>query len=104
MEPPAEDDPAAVSRWPPQRQAIAAVGWSSFLAASIGTMLVFAILDPEIIIAGFDSGEPGAEPFWLTRTGIYSLGFFTLWLVSAVAGVLAVVLTRNPESGKPGKS
>jgi len=104
MEPPAEDEPVAARRWPPQRQAIAAVGWSSFLAASVGTMLVFAALDPGIIIAGFDSGEPGAEPFWLTRTGIYSLGFFVLWLVSAIAGVLTVVLTKDPEPGKSGKS
>ena len=104
MDPQAADDPVAVRRWPPRLQVVAAVGWSSFLAASVGTMLVFAALDPEVIIAGFDSGEPGAEPFWLTRTGIYSLGFFLLWLVSAVAGGLTAVLTQTPVPGKTGPS
>ena len=104
MDPQAADDAVAVRRWPSRLQVFAAVGWSSFLAASVGTMLVFAVLDPEIIIAGFDSGEPGAEPFWLTRTGIYSLGFFLLWLVSAVAGVLTTVLMQTPIPGKTGQS
>jgi hypothetical protein len=104
MDPQATDDPVAVRRWPPRLQVVAAVGWSSFLAASVGTMLVFAVLDPAIIIAGFDTGEPGAQPFWLTRTGIYSLGFFLLWLVSAVAAVLTAVLMQTPAPAKTGQS
>jgi len=100
MDPQATDDPVAVRRWPARLRMVAAVGWSSFLAASIGTMLVFAALDPAVIIAGFDSGEPGAEPFWLTRTGIYSLGFFLLWLVAAVAAALTVMLMHTPVRGK----
>jgi hypothetical protein len=104
MDPQATDDRVAVRRWPPRLRMVAAVGWSSFLAASVGTMLVFAALDPEIIIAGFDSGEPGVEPFWLTRTGIYSLGFFLLWLVAAVAAALTVVLMQTPGPGKSGQS
>jgi hypothetical protein len=96
MDPRPADDEPAIRRWPPRQQVVAAIGWSSFLAASVGTMLVFAVLDPQVIIHGFDSGEPGAEPWWLTRTGIYSLGFFLLWLVGAVAGVLTVLLTQTP--------
>ncbi len=96
MDPQATDDLPAIRRWPPRRQVVAAIGWSSFLAASVGTMLVFAALDPQVIISGLDTGEPGAEPWWLTRTGIYSIGFFLLWLVGAVAGVLTTVLTQSP--------
>ena len=100
MGPQAADDPVAIRRWPPRVQVVAAIGWSSFLAASVGTMLVFAALDPQVIISGFDSGEPGTEPWWLTRTGIYTLGFFLLWLVAAVAGVLTAVLTQTPVTTK----
>ena len=59
-------------------------------------MLLFAALDPGVIISGFDTGEPGAQAWWLTRTGIYSIGFFLLWLVGALAGVLTAVLTQTP--------
>ncbi|MDH5277095.1 MAG: hypothetical protein OEW88_11790 [Gammaproteobacteria bacterium] len=104
MDPQATDDPVAVRRWPSRLRMVAAVGWSSFLAASIGTMLVFAALDPEMIIAGFDSGEPGIQSFWLTRTGIYSLGFFLLWLVAAVAAALTVALMQTPGPEKSGQS
>jgi hypothetical protein len=95
MEPQAADDPVAVRRWPPRLQAAAAIGWSSFLAASLGTMLAFAALDPQVIIDSMDPGEPNAAPWWLTRTGIYTLGFFLLWLVAVVAGVLTAVLTQS---------
>ena len=44
----------------------AAIGWSSFLAACLGTMLTFAALDPQVIIDGVEGGEPGAAPWWLT--------------------------------------
>jgi len=100
MDPQAADDPAATHRWPPRVQVVAAIAWSSFLAASIGTMLVFAVLDPQVIISGFDRGEPGTEPWWLNRTGIYTLGFFFLWLVAAIAGVLIGVLTQIPVATK----
>ena len=96
MDPQAEDDTPGVRRWPPQLQAAAAVGWSSFLAACLGTMLAFAALDPQVIIDAVEGGEPGAAPWWLSRTGIYTLGFFLFWLVAAVAGVLTGMLTRNP--------
>jgi hypothetical protein len=97
MDPQANNAAVDVRRWHPRQRVAAAIGWSSFLAASVGTMLVFAVLDPQVIIAGVDSGEPGAEPWWLTRTGIYTLGFFLLWLVAAVAGALTFVLTQGPK-------
>lgn len=103
MDPQATDELAATRRWPPHRQVVAAIGWSSFLAASAGTMLLFAALDPEVIISGLDTGEPGAQPWWLTRTGIYSIGFFLLWMVGALAGVLTAVLSppTSPNGGRP---
>lgn len=80
-------------------QAAAAVAWSSFLAACIGTMLVFAALDPQVIIDANADSASGAGRWWLTRTGIYSLGFFLLWAVAAVAGVLTAFLQHRPADG-----
>jgi len=95
MDPRTEGDQPALRRWPPERQVAAAVGWSSFLAACLGTMLLFAALDPQVIIDAIEGGEPGAAPWWLNRTGIYTLGFFLFWLIALVAGILTTVLTRT---------
>jgi hypothetical protein len=76
----------------------AAIGWSSFLAACLGTMLTFAALDPQVIIDGIEGGDPGSAPWWLTRTGIYSIGFFLFWAIAAVAGMLTDYLHEAPPS------
>ena len=99
MEPRAEDDRPVTRSWPPRMRAVAAIGWSSFLAACLGTMLTFAALDPQLIIDGVhgpEGGEHGAAPWWLTRTGIYSIGFFLFWAVAAVAGLLTDYLHDSP--------
>lgn len=95
MAPPAEGDAAPRRRWPPRLHLAAAIGWASFLAACVGTMLAFAALDPQLIIDGVERGEPGGAPWWLTPTGIYTLGFFLFWLIGIVAGILAAVLTET---------
>jgi hypothetical protein len=96
MGPRTEDDDPVVRRWPPRMRTVAAVGWSSFLAACLGTLLTFAALDPQVIIEGVERGEPGSAPWWLTRTGIYSIGFFLFWIVAAVAGMLTDYLHDSP--------
>lgn len=98
MDPRAEDDRPVARRWPPQMRKAAAVSWSSFLAACLGTMLTFAALDPRVIIDGIEAGEPGSAPWWLTPTGIYSAGFFMFWLIGAVAGLLTAYLQEGPPS------
>lgn len=103
MDPQAGDEHPAARRWPPQLQAAAAVAWSSFLAACLGTMLAFAALDPQVIIDGVEGGEPGAAPWWLTTTGIYTLGFFLFWLIAVVAGVLTAFLTQGPRGDGDGR-
>ena len=102
MDPRAEDDRPEARRWPPRMRLAAAVSWSSFLAACLGTMLTFAALDPRVIIDGIEAGEPGSAPWWLTPTGIYSAGFFMFWLIGAVAGLLTAYLQEGPPSDGPG--
>ena len=98
MLPQAEDELPVVRRWPPRMQVAAAVGWSSFLAACLGTMLTFAAIDPQWVIDGLGDGEPGPVAWWLTRTGIYSIGFFMFWAIAAVAGMLTAYLQECPPS------
>ena len=99
----AADEHAAFRPWPPRRRVIAAVGWSSFLGASLGTMLVFAVIDPQIIIDAVHAGGPHIDAWWLTRTGIYTLGFFLLWFVAAVASALTAMLTTTPPATPPAR-
>ncbi len=98
MDPLAEAEYPAARRWPSRLRVAAAVAWSSFLAACLGTMLIFAALDPQVLIDGVESGEPGAAPRWLTPTGIYTLGFFLFWSIAVAAGVLTALLTRGPQA------
>ena len=82
--------------WPRLTQAIAAVGWASFLAACLATMLFFAVVDPALI---HEATTPRVE---ITRMTGYGVGFFFFWLVGAVAGGIAVYLVRTahpPERG-----
>ncbi|MEO8224241.1 MAG: hypothetical protein ABI661_05505 [Gammaproteobacteria bacterium] len=100
MDPRAEADRQPSSRpWPPGLRVVAALAWSSFLAACLGTMLAFAALDPQVIIDGVEGGDPGSAPWWLTRTGIYTLGFFLFWLIGAVGGLLTAYLTQPTARG-----
>jgi hypothetical protein len=56
------------------------ISWSSFLSASVATMVCFALVDPAPIAAQF--AVPGAG---FSRTTVYSFGFLFFWAVSALA-------------------
>ena len=68
---------------------IAVVAWCSFLAASGGTMVLFAFLDPWNV-------EPGSiPPWWTSRHAVYALGFFFVWIVGACASSLAIYMAHT---------
>ena len=71
------------------------VGWCSFLAASLGTMLFFAWVDPLQLA---DITEP---PLPVDRMGGYALGFFFFWLISALSAALTVYLIRTRRGHPP---
>jgi len=54
-------------------QQIASIFWPSFLCAGLLTTIVFTVADPAAITTK------------LSRTAIYSIGFFFFWLVCACA-------------------
>ena len=72
-------------QWSRDRQAIAIVVWISFLAAAVGTMLFFAIFDPEQLFADMH----------LSRDAGYAVGFFFFWFLCAAASGLTAWLVRT---------
>ena len=73
----------------PRSRSIAVVAWSGFLAAAIGTMVCFALLDPDTVASGL-------EPDWWTdRLTVYAVGFFFFLLVGLSAAAMAVYLVRT---------
>ncbi len=79
---------------------IGVVLWSSFLAASLATVLFFATFDP---LALYDDAEILREAF-ASRVGGYTLGFFFFWSLTLLATAIAVYLMRNgtvDERGPP---
>lgn len=66
-----------------------AILWPSFVFAAIGTVLLFAVLDPvELRFVG---------PLELGRRAGYTLGFFFLWAIAAGASWLSCFLERRAE-------
>lgn len=59
--------------------------WPSFIAAGIGVGIVFTLIDPmELHVLG-NSGQ-------VSSTMIYSLGFFVLWAIAAMASAMSCFL------------
>jgi len=67
-------------------RAIGVVVWSSFLAACVGTMFFFAFIAPADIVG------PAAGSGWQDHLGVYTLGFFGLWCLGALASAIALYL------------
>ncbi|SCK13878.1 hypothetical protein VAR608DRAFT_0831 [Variovorax sp. HW608] len=62
--------------------------WPAFLAACILELMVFAFVDP------MDSA-----PGW-SRQAVYTIAFFTFWVVSAGTCFLATLLHPTPDEAK----
>jgi hypothetical protein len=65
-------------------RAIGTLLWSSFLAASVGTMFFFAFIAPEELL-GIANGSSRVD-----RMGVYTLGFLGLWALCALASALTL--------------
>jgi hypothetical protein len=69
-------------------QRLSCILWPSFLAAGVGEMLLFALMDP-VEILGDTQG--------LSRTAAYSVTFFVIWALMAFSSALTWVLQRSSE-------
>ena len=91
---PGTNGPRGVLGWSGREIGVAL--WSSFLAASVATMLFFATFDP---LALYDDADILREAFANRVTG-YTLGFFFFWALTLLASVIAVYLIRNGRSAE----
>jgi hypothetical protein len=66
----------------PRARAIGVFVWCSFLTACIGTMILFAFFEPEMLRHG-------------DRLTTYALGFFFLWVVAGSAAALTMYMART---------
>ena len=79
----------AKTRWMPVPQRFGAVMWLSFLMATAATGVFFSILDPDDLRYCVPFPE-------VSRMAAYTIGFFLFWLLTAAAGVFAVMFTYPP--------
>ncbi len=64
--------------------------WPSFIAAGIGVGIIFTLIDPmELVVLG--------DRVHASRTAIYSLGFFVLWAIAAMASAMSCFLAVGVE-------
>lgn len=77
-------EPSPRSRW------IMHVLWPAFVMAGVLDALVFAVVDPG------DLTWFGGQPMGLPRQAVYTLSFFIMWLVIAVACGLTLLLATTP--------
>ena len=62
----------------PRVQRFSAVLWPSFVLAGVATVVFFALIDPVSVL-----DCQGTLP--LSRTAVYSLGFFAFWLLTTAS-------------------
>jgi len=74
-----DDLPRTTSRIPGLQKCIAIL-WPSFLTAIVATGVFFSAFDPDDLI-------PFGVDLTISRLGIYTIGFFLFWLVTAIAGI-----------------
>lgn len=63
--------------------------WPAFVVAGVAEFVFFTIFDP------FDLHFFGA-PLELSRTAIYTMGFFGFWGLGVASSALTVLLERSP--------
>ena len=70
-------------------RSVAVVAWSGFLAAAIGTMVCFALLDPDTVASGL------VPDWWTDRLTVYAVGFFFFFFVVFSEAAMRVYLLRS---------
>jgi hypothetical protein len=81
-------------RWSRRKRDIGTVVWISFLAACVGTFVIFAVMDVDAL------SDAWVIPLEIGSRLAYSLGFIFLFVVSLIASGLTVFMIRTgPERG-----
>ena len=72
--------PTPTTGKPSRLQAAIAILWPSFLIAVVATGLFFSAFDPEFLFPFNSDAE-------VSILGVYSIGFFLFWLLTALSGI-----------------
>jgi hypothetical protein len=82
------------NRWSMRQRDWAMAAWVAFLSASFGTLIIFALLDPDEFTTAW------SVQWEIGRLLGYSLGFAFLFVVSFLASGLTVFMIRSgPRQG-----
>jgi hypothetical protein len=76
-------------RWTQRNRDIAVSVWVAFLAACAGTLIIFAVLDPDAL------NDAWVLPWEMGRKLAYSLGFLFLFFVALIASGLTTFMIRT---------
>ena len=76
-------------RWCMCKRDFGVAFWIAFLAACVGTFVIFALLDPEAL------NDAWVLPWEMGSRLAYSLGFLFLYLVSLLASGLTIFMVRT---------
>ena len=87
------EDGTNVDGWTRDTQKIAVLSWISFLSASVFTMVLFAFIDPLMIVDSINIS------FIESSNAGYAIGFVFLWVHSWVSGWLVLRLVRRKRAG-----
>lgn len=88
-----EEDSTGVKAWSRDTQKIAVLSWISFLFASLFSMLLFAFIDPLVIVDSINIS------FIESRNAGYAIGFAFLWIHGWTSGWLVLRLVRRKRVG-----
>lgn len=87
------EDNTNVNAWSRDTQKIAVLSWISFLSASVFTMLLFAFIDPLVIVDAINIS------FIESSNAGYAIGFAFLWVHGWAGGWLVLRLVRRKRVG-----
>lgn len=81
------------NEWSRDTQKYAVLSWISFLIAAVFSMLLFAFIDPLLIVDSINVA------LLESRNAGYAVGFFFLWANGWIAGWLTLRLVRRKRTG-----
>jgi len=84
-----EENRELSGRWCMCKRDFGVAFWIAFLAACVGTFVIFALLDPEAL------NDAWVLPWEMGSRLAYSLGFLFLYLVSLFASGLTIFMVRT---------
>jgi hypothetical protein len=76
-------------RWSQRKRDLGMIIWVAFLAACVGTFVIFAVMDPGAL------NDAWVLPWEMGPKLAYSLGFLFLFCVSLLASILTAYMIRT---------